>query len=57
MICTVARSTPRARPGSGLASGAFYMGAAQFEYWRHTLRFLTRGRPFTDDEARELQTG
>lgn len=54
------------------------MGAAQFEYWRHTqliidvvkgrgsgfsleapdgVRFLTRSRLFTDDEAREIQAG
>jgi len=53
----------------------FYIGAAQFEYWRHTqliidvvpgrgggfsleapegVRFLTRSRVFTDDEAAEL---
>ncbi len=53
----------------------FYIGAAQFEYWRHTgliidvvsgrgggfsleapegLRFLTRSRVFTDDEAAQL---
>jgi uncharacterized protein (DUF779 family) len=56
----------------------FYMGAAQFEYWRHTqliidvvpgrgggfsleapegVRFLTRSRLFTDDEAAELDAG
>ena len=54
----------------------FYMGAAQFEYWRHTqliidvvpghggmfslegpsgLRFHTRSRLFTDEEAAALQ--
>jgi uncharacterized protein len=54
----------------------FYMGAAQFEYWRHThltidvvpgrggmfslegpegLRFLTRSRLFSEEEARELE--
>ena len=54
---------------------AFYIGAAQFEYWRHTqliidvvpgrgsgfsleapegVRFLTRSRVFTDDEATAL---
>jgi hypothetical protein len=53
-----------------------YMGARQFEYWRHTqliidvvpgrgsgfsleapmgLRFLTRSRIFTDQEAEELE--
>jgi len=53
----------------------FYIGAAQFEYWRHTqliidvvpgrgsgfsleapegVRFLTRGRVFTDDEVAVL---
>lgn len=53
----------------------FYIGAAQFEYWRHTqlvidavpgrgsgfsveapegMRFLTRSRVFTDEEAAEL---
>jgi uncharacterized protein len=53
----------------------FYIGAAQFEYWRHTqliidvvpgrgsgfsveapegVRFLTRSRVFTDEEAAEL---
>jgi uncharacterized protein len=55
----------------------FYIGAAQFEYWRHTqliidvvpgrgggfsleapegVRFLTRSRVFTDDEAAELDS-
>ena len=55
---------------------AFYMGAAQFEYWQHTqliidvvpgrgagfsleapegVRFLTRSRVFTDEEAAALQ--
>lgn len=59
-----------------IAGCPFYMGAAQFEYWRHTqliidvvpgrgsgfsveapegLRFLTRSRLFTDDEARALE--
>jgi uncharacterized protein len=54
----------------------FYMGATQFEYWRHTqliidvvpgrgsgfsleapigLRFLTRSRVFTDQEADALE--
>ena len=58
-----------------IASSPFYIGAAQFEYWRHTqliidvvpgrgggfsleapegVRFLTRSRVFTDDEAAEL---
>ena len=58
-----------------IADCPFYMGAAQFEYWRHTqliidvvpgrgsgfsleapegVRFLTRSRLFTDDEAAEL---
>ena len=58
-----------------IAGCSFYMGAAQFEYWRHTqliidvvpgrgsgfsleapegVRFLTRSRLFTDDEAAEL---
>lgn len=58
-----------------IADTPFYMGAAQFEYWRHTqliidvvpgrgsgfslespegVRFLTRSRLFTDDEAAEL---
>ncbi len=53
-----------------------YIGAAQFEYWRHTqliidvvpgrgagftveapegVRFLTRSRVFSDDEAAELE--
>jgi len=55
----------------------FYIGGAQFEYWRHThliidvvpgrggmfslegpegLRFLTRSRLYTDDEARLLES-
>jgi hypothetical protein len=59
----------------GIEGCPFYMGAAQFEYWRHThltidvvpgrgggfsleapegVRFLTRSRLFTDDEAAEL---
>ena len=60
----------------GSIDGAlFYMGAAQFEYWRHTqliidvvpgrgsgfsleapegVRFLTRSRVFTDEEAAAL---
>jgi len=60
----------------GTIGGApFFIGAAQFEYWRHTqliidvvkgrgggfsleapegLRFLTRGRVFTNEEAAEL---
>jgi uncharacterized protein len=58
-----------------IADSPFYIGAAQFDYWRHTqliidvvpgrgggfsleapegVRFLTRGRVFTDDEAVEL---
>jgi uncharacterized protein (DUF779 family) len=58
-----------------IAGCEFYMGAAQFEYWRHTqliidvvpgrgggfsleapegVRFLTRSRVFSDDEAAEL---
>ena len=58
-----------------IAGCPFYIGAAQFEYWRHTqliidvvsgrgagfsveapegVRFLTRSRVFTDDEAAEL---
>jgi uncharacterized protein (DUF779 family) len=58
-----------------IAGCAFYMGAAQFEYWQHTqliidvvpgrgagfsaeapegLRFLTRSRLFTDEEAAAL---
>ena len=58
-----------------IADCPFYMGAAQFEYWRHTqliidvvpgrgsgfsleapegVRFLTRSRLFTDEEAAEL---
>ena len=59
-----------------IADSPFYIGAAQFEYWRHTqlvidvvpgrgggfsleapegVRFLTRSRVFTDDEAAELR--
>ena len=55
-----------------IAGCPFYIGAAQFEYWRHTqliidvvpgrgggfsleapegVRFLTRSRVFTDEEA------
>jgi uncharacterized protein (DUF779 family) len=55
----------------------FYIGAAQFEYWRHThliidvvpgrggmfslegpegLRFLTRSRLYSDEEARQLES-
>ncbi len=58
-----------------IAECDFYIGAAQFEYWRHTqliidvvpgrgagfsleapegVRFLTRSRVFTDDEAEAL---
>jgi len=58
-----------------IAGCPFYIGAAQFEYWRHTqliidvvpgrgagftveapegVRFLTRSRVFTDEEAAEL---
>jgi uncharacterized protein (DUF779 family) len=58
-----------------IAECKFYIGAAQFEYWRHTqliidvvpgrgagfsveapegVRFLTRSRVFTDDEADAL---
>jgi uncharacterized protein len=58
-----------------IAGCPFYIGAAQFEYWRHTqliidvvpgrgagfsveapegVRFLTRSRVFTDDEAEDL---
>ncbi len=58
-----------------IAGCEFYIGAAQFEYWRHTqliidvvpgrgagfsveapegVRFLTRSRVFTDEEATEL---
>ena len=58
-----------------IADCRFYIGAAQFEYWRHTqliidvtpgrgagfsveapegVRFLTRSRVFTDEEAAEL---
>ena len=58
-----------------IAGCAFYIGAAQFEYWRHTqliidvvpgrgagfsveapegVRFLTRSRVFSDEEAAEL---
>jgi hypothetical protein len=59
-----------------IAGCQLYIGAAQFEYWRHTqliidvvpgrgagfsleapegLRFLTRSRVFTDDEAAALE--
>jgi uncharacterized protein (DUF779 family) len=59
-----------------IAGCRFYMGAAQFEYWRHTqliidvvpgrgagfsleapegVRFLTRSRLFTDEEAAALE--
>ena len=59
-----------------IAGCPFYIGAAQFEYWRHTqliidvvpgrgagftveapegVRFLTRSRVFTDEEADELR--
>ena len=58
-----------------IADCKFYMGAAQFDYWRHTqliidvvpgrgagfsleapegVRFLTRSRLFTDEEAEAL---
>jgi len=58
-----------------IAGCEFYIGAAQFEYWRHTqliidvvpgrgagfsveapegVRFLTRSRVFTDEEATDL---
>ena len=58
-----------------IAGCPFFIGAAQFEYWRHTqliidvvpgrgagfsveapegVRFLTRSRVFTDEEAAEL---
>ncbi len=58
-----------------IAGCPFYIGAAQFEYWRHTqlmidvapgrgagfsveapegVRFLTRSRVFSDEEATEL---
>ena len=58
-----------------IGGSPFYIGAAQFEYWRHTqliidvvpgrgggfsleapegVRFLTRSRVFTDEEASEL---
>ena len=58
-----------------IADCSFYIGAAQFEYWRHTqliidvvpgrgggfsleapegVRFLTRSRVFTDEEAAAL---
>ena len=58
-----------------VAGCEFFMGAAQFEYWKHTqliidvvkgrgsgfsleapegVRFLTRSRLFTDEEAAEL---
>jgi uncharacterized protein len=60
-----------------IAGCQFYIGAAQFDYWRHTqliidvvpgrgsgfsveapegVRFLTRSRVFTDEEAAELET-
>jgi len=59
-----------------IADCPFYIGAAQFEYWRHTqliidvvpgrgggfsleapegVRFLTRSRVFTDEEAAALE--
>ena len=59
-----------------IEDAAFYMGAAQFEYWQHTqliidvvpgrgagfsleapegVRFLTRSRVFTDEEAAALK--
>lgn len=59
-----------------IEDAAFYMGAAQFEYWKHTqliidvvpgrgagfsleapegVRFLTRSRVFTDEEAAALR--
>jgi len=59
-----------------VAGTPFYIGAAQFEYWRHTqlvidvvpgrgsgfsleapegVRFLTRSRLFTDEEADALE--
>jgi len=59
-----------------IAGCEFYIGAAQFEYWRHTqliidavpgrgagfsleapegLRFLTRSRVFTNEEAASLE--
>ena len=59
-----------------IADCDFFIGAAQFEYWRHTqliidvvpgrgagfsleapegVRFLTRSRVFSDDEAAELE--
>jgi len=59
-----------------IAGCDFFIGAAQFEYWRHTqliidvvpgrgsgfsveapegVRFLTRSRVFTDEEAAELE--
>jgi uncharacterized protein (DUF779 family) len=58
-----------------IAETPFFIGAAQFEYWRHTqliidvvkgrgsgfsleapegVRFLTRSKVFTDEEAAEL---
>jgi uncharacterized protein len=61
-----------------IADCPFYIGAAQFEYWRHTqliidvvpgrgagftveapegVRFLTRSRVFSDEEAAELHAG
>lgn len=60
-----------------IAGQPFYIGAAQFEYWRHThltidvvpgrgagfsveapegVRFLTRSRLFTDEEAAHLES-
>jgi uncharacterized protein (DUF779 family) len=60
-----------------IAGCQFYIGAAQFDYWRHTqliidvvpgrgsgfsveapegVRFLTRSRVFTDEEAAEQET-
>ena len=59
-----------------IAGCPFYIGAAQFEYWKHTqliidvvagrgagfsleaplgVRFLTRSRVFTNEEAAELE--
>jgi len=59
-----------------IAECPFYIGAAQFEYWKHTqliidvvagrgagfsleaplgVRFLTRSRVFTNEEAAELE--
>jgi uncharacterized protein (DUF779 family) len=69
------RIGPQDVPLADIAGCPFYIGAAQFEYWRHTqliidvvpgrgagfsletpegLRFLTRSRVFTDEEAAEL---